>query len=60
MNNNVEYPPCKYCGKLHGMGIEDCLWDPTQKSIIDYMNFEFNLEIFKDEKEASRTGLLKE
>lgn len=42
----IEYPPCKYCGASHGMGIEDmttgeitpidvcntCLWDFSEKS----------------------------
>jgi hypothetical protein len=44
----VEYPPCKYCGASHGMGIEematgkiepidicyDCLWKPLERNEI--------------------------
>ena len=48
MNENLIYPPCKICGKSHGMGIEeretgkiepidlcyDCLWGGVKFNVI--------------------------
>lgn len=69
---DIIYPPCKYCGSSHGMGIEEisngkidaldvcsnCLWNPIQRKIIDVLVFD-NLEDMKNKLLETEKELLK-